>query len=222
MEHSLTDAEETVNAVLEEVLDNAQHWRSPGQDEDQDLILSADYGEQRMQTQLQDSRKVTTDQAVIAPADSSGTNGSDTVTATATLSQIAPVLSAMNPLFQPAQVVRPQSAQLQHTLSSMKRQLSALENSMQQPPGLLPCAACVLLPQLCHLHPTLPHICLAHDNCTLTCQVTTPMVTSMGTASCRFEQHSACASAVFSASITISIDSYHNSLPSRHMYFCRH
>ncbi|KAL0052871.1 hypothetical protein WJX82_009039 [Trebouxia sp. C0006] len=42
----------------------------------------------------------------------------------------------MNPLFQPAQVVRPQSAQLQHTLSSMQRQLSALENSMQQPPGI--------------------------------------------------------------------------------------
>ncbi len=144
MEHSLTDAEETVNVVLEEVLDDAQHWRSPGQDEDQDVTLSAEHSEQRLQTQLQDSRKVTTDQAVTTPTDGSGTNGSDTATATATVSQIAPVLSAMNPLFQPAQVVRPQSAQLQHTLSSMQRQLSALENSMQQPPGLLPCPACVL------------------------------------------------------------------------------
>lgn len=146
MEHSVTDAEETVNAVLEEVLDDAQHWRSPGQDEDQDLTLPAKHSEQRMQTQLQDSRKVTTDQAVTTPTDASGTNGSDTATATATVSQIAPVLSAMNPLFQPAQVVRPQTAQLQHTLSSMQRQLSALENSMQQAPGLLPCPACVLAP----------------------------------------------------------------------------
>ncbi len=144
MEHSLTEDEETVNAVLEDVLDDAQHWRNPGQDEDQDLTLSAEHSEQRMQTQLQDSRRFTTDQAVTTPADSSGTNGSDTATATATLSQIAPVLSAMNPLFQPAQVVRPQSAQLQHTLSSMKRQLSALENSMQQASGLLPYPSCVL------------------------------------------------------------------------------
>ncbi|DBA69865.1 TPA: hypothetical protein ACH3X2_012577 [Trebouxia sp. C0005] len=136
MEHSLTDAEETVNAVLEEVLDDAQHWRSPGLHEDQDLTLSAEHSEQRMQTQLQDSRKVTTDQAVTTPADGSGTNDPDTATAMATLCQIAPVQSAMNPLFQPAQLVRPQSAQLQHTLSSMKRQLSALENSMQQPPGI--------------------------------------------------------------------------------------
>ncbi len=144
MEHSLTDAEETVNAVLEEVLDDAQHWRSLGPDEDQEFTVSAEHSEQRMQTQLQDPRKVTTDQAVTIPADGSGTNGSDAGTATATLFHIPPVLSAMNPLFQPAQVVRPQSAQLQHTLSSMKRQLSALENSMQQPPGLPPCPSCVL------------------------------------------------------------------------------
>lgn len=144
MEHSLTDAEETINAVLDEVLDDAQCWKSPGQDEALDLTLSAEHSEQHVQTQPQNSRKVTTDQAVTTPADCSGTNGSDTATGTVTLSQIAPVLSAMNPLFQPAQVVRPQSAQLQNTLSSMKRQLSALENSMQQPPGLLPCPACVL------------------------------------------------------------------------------
>ena len=171
MEHSLTDAEETVNAVLEEVLDDAQHWRSPGLHEDQDLTLSAEHSEQRMQTQLQDSRKVTTDQAVTTPADGSGTNDPDTATAMATLCQIAPVQSAMNPLFQPAQLVRPQSAQLQHTLSSMKRQLSALENSMQQPPGLLLCPACVLA-SIMYFAPKIPHSCLAHENCTLTCQVT--------------------------------------------------
>ncbi len=144
MEHSLTDAEETVNAVLEEVLDDAQHWRSLGQDEDEEVTLSAEPSEQRMQTQLQDPCKVTTDQAVTTLADGSGTNGPEAGTATTTLSHIPPVLSAMNPLFQPAQVVRPQSAQLQHTLSSMKRQLSALGNSMHQPPGLLPFPSCVL------------------------------------------------------------------------------
>ncbi|KAL0038370.1 hypothetical protein WJX77_003827 [Trebouxia sp. C0004] len=144
MEHSLTDAQETVNAVLEEVLNDAQHWRSLGPDEDQEFPVSAEHSEQRMQTQLQNQPEVTTDQAVTTPADGSGTNGSDAATATITLFHMPPVLSAMNPLFQPAQVVRPQSAQLQHTLSSMKRQLSALENSMKQPPGLLPCPSCVL------------------------------------------------------------------------------
>ena len=138
MERNLTGAEETVDAVLQEVLDGAHHWTTPETHEDQVYQVSVEPREQGTHTQLQNLGTASTDQAQTTPTDSSDANHLSAAAAAAMLSHMPPVLSAINPLFCPAELVRPQSAQLQNTLSSMKRQLSALEESMQQPTGQLP------------------------------------------------------------------------------------
>lgn len=138
MERHLTDAEEAVDAVLQEVLDDADQWSTPETREDQMYQMLVEPREQGTHTQLQNLGTANTDQAQTTPTDSSGANHLSAAAAAAMLSHMPPVHSAVNPLVQPAELVRPQSAQLQNTLSSMKRQLSALEDSMQQPTGQLP------------------------------------------------------------------------------------
>ena len=45
---------------------------------------------------------------------------------------VSPVVSAINPLFQPASIPKQQSGLIQKTLSNISQHLSALEDSMQQ------------------------------------------------------------------------------------------
>lgn len=131
MECDASEAAEAVDAVLQGVLDDTQQWAardsrtSPVHQQQKPLVLpepqQADGADQALQPLLAGpaSSPLSAPHAASAPAPSP---------------PMSPVISAINPLFLPAQSSRPQSAQLQKTLSAMCDQLSALEESMQQLP----------------------------------------------------------------------------------------
>ena len=136
VEHNIVDAEETVDAVLQEVVDDVQHWTAHQAQDVQDIAGYAEGTLRHPQPRLTGQLSASFDQALryqVGTAKVLPTNVSAVAATAAALSHLPPVVSAINPLFQPAQPVRPQSAQLQQTLSSMTSQLSALEDSMQQP-----------------------------------------------------------------------------------------
>ena len=132
MYSGLTEAEETVDAVLQDVVDSTQQWseytaeatqafgsqQMPQSVPEQQHSFSADQDPERRATALDTTELSSYGLAV--PSDA--------------LSSMLQVESAVNPLFLPAEPSRPQSAQLQQTLSAMSRQLLALEESMQQQP----------------------------------------------------------------------------------------
>ena len=132
IEHNIVDAEETVDAVLQEVVDDVQHWTAHKAQDVQDIAGYAEGTLQHPQPRLTGQLSASFDQALryqVGTAKVLPTNVSVVAATAAALSHLPPVVSAINPLFQPAQPVRP----LQQTLSSMTSQLSALEDSMQQP-----------------------------------------------------------------------------------------
>lgn len=131
MAYRLTEAEDTVDAVLQGVLDDTQQWADTAQ---------ASFTGHKQQEAYTLSELQPTHGTEQAPqAQLAGTGQQQlTVSAARTAldapSQLPHVMSAMNPLFLPAKPSRPQSGLLQRTLSAMGQQLAALEHSMQQLP----------------------------------------------------------------------------------------
>ena len=131
MAYRLTEAEDAVDAVLQGVLDDTQHWADSAQ--------ASSAGHKQQDPQTLSERQITHDaeQAPQEPMEGMGQQQLITPAAPSApqaLSHLPPVMSAMNPLFLSAKPSRPQSGQLQKTLSAMSQQLSALEHSMQQFP----------------------------------------------------------------------------------------
>ena len=132
MEYRLTEAEETIDAVLQGVIDDTQQWAAQAADARESSSVLHQHQGPLSVPELQPAGSADQPLERLFGHPQLGAPGA--ATAPDALSQISPVLSAINPLFLPAQASRPQSAQLQQTLSSMSQQLSALEDSMQQPP----------------------------------------------------------------------------------------
>lgn len=131
MDHRLTEAEDTVDAVLQGVLDDTQQWADTAQ------ASSTGHNQQEEQasSELQFAHGADkAPQEILAGISQVTLPVPVAATAPDAVSHLPPVMSAMNPLFLPAKPNRPQSAQLQRTLSAMCQQLSALEHSMQQLP----------------------------------------------------------------------------------------
>ena len=126
---SVADIEEAINAVLQDAVLAAEPSISTLQDTQTDVIAVSNEPDaeppwdRQPSTADQLSRHSSTSEG--QPADSSQNAGPS--------SHISPVSSAINPLFQPSQPNRPQSAQIQQTLTSLTKQLSDLEASMQSP-----------------------------------------------------------------------------------------
>lgn len=124
MESGAAEAAEAVDAVFQGVLDDTQQWAalqsgaSPVHHQQTPQLLP--------EPQQVDSADQAPQALLAGPASSQ--------LSVPPLPHMSPVNSAINPLFLPAQSSRPQSAQLQQTLSAMSDQLSALEESMQQLP----------------------------------------------------------------------------------------
>ena len=134
MGFGLTEADETVEAVLQGVLDETQRRADL---ETNNREANSVHQEQRQQVSPRLQRAGSADQAPLGLLAGSASLqlGVPTVEAAPDdLSHMPPVLSAINPLFLPPQPGRPPSAQLQQTLSAMCDQLAALEDSMQHLP----------------------------------------------------------------------------------------
>ena len=134
MDFVLTEADENVEAVLQGVLDETQQWATREIDSREATSVQQ---QQRAKISPKLQRAGSADQAPLGPLAGSASpqlSVSGAETASDALSHMPPVLSAIDPLFLPAQPVGPQSAQLQQTLSAMCDQLAALEDSMQHLP----------------------------------------------------------------------------------------
>ena len=136
MEHGLNVDEETVDEVLQEVLDDAERYADRSAEDSDE---STEHIRQHTQPDLLIQPIASNDQALRdrRSSDTVCFRGPDAPEATVGVLHLPSVFSALNPLFQPVKPVRQQSAQLQRTLSSMTRQLSALEDSMQHPASQL-------------------------------------------------------------------------------------
>ena len=176
MDLGVTEADETVEAVLEGVLEDTQQW--------------ADLEDTREATSVHQQpwpqflpglqRAGTADQSSLAGSASPQLSVPSAATVPDALSHMPPVLSAINPLFMPAQPRRPQSAQLQQTLSAMCDQLSALEDSMQPEesaagtsarPLSMQSAEVIATADLSHQEGVLPYVSLMQFNFFLTSAV---------------------------------------------------
>lgn len=130
MYSALIEAEYTVDAVLQEVIDSTQQWSDHDADDTQSFV-----SQRTLQSGYEHRQNFSTDQDSQRPAtilDATDTRLYGSAVHSDGLSSMSQVVSAVNPLFLPAEPSRPQSAQLQQTLSAMSRQLPALEASMQQ------------------------------------------------------------------------------------------
>lgn len=131
MAYRLTEADNTVDAVLQGVLEDTQQWAdtaeasSTGHKQQEAYTLSELQSKTGAEHAPHETLAGTGQQQLTVPA---------APTALGAPSHMPHVMSAMNPLFLPAKPNRPQSGQLQKTLSAMSQQLSALEHSMQQLP----------------------------------------------------------------------------------------
>ena len=137
MDFGLIEADETVEAVLQGVITEAQQWAAIETDTRE---ATSEHQQQSPQFSPGLQHFGSADQAPLEVLAGSASpqltlaNSVPDATAPDALSHMPPVLSAINPLFLPAQPRRPQSAQLQQTLSAMCDQLSALEDSIQHLP----------------------------------------------------------------------------------------
>lgn len=133
MESGAAEAAEDVDAVLQGVLDDTQQWAAL-----QSRISSVHQRQMPLSLSEPQQADCTCDdqapQALLAGSASSQLSVPRVATAPDPSPHMSPVTSAINPLFLPAQSSRPQSAQLQQTLSAMSDQLTALEESMQHLP----------------------------------------------------------------------------------------
>lgn len=132
MDLGLTEAAETVEAVLQGVLDDTQQWAALETDIREATSV---YQQTRSKISPGFQQAGNADQSPLAGSASPQLSAPCAVTVPDALSHMPPVLSAINPLFLAAQPRRPQSAQLQQTLSAMCDQLAALEDSMQPEEG---------------------------------------------------------------------------------------
>ena len=134
MDTSAADIEEAVDAVLQDAVLAAEQSFSTVQDPG--YSHSAVSNEPGVRPNSNSEPSSSADQM---PSQSQAPEGQHALSSAACV-QLSPVSSAINPLFQPSQPVRPPSAQLQQTLSALTRQLSDLEASMQSPQTAHPSA----------------------------------------------------------------------------------
>ena len=130
MNTSTADIEEAVDAVLQDAVLAAEQsitaTEHPGYDH------SSASNESGVRAPSGSEFSSTPDQMQSQSQASEGQHAFSTQ-GSAAFVQLSPVSSAINPLFQPSHPVRLQSAQLQQNLSSLTKQLSDLEASMQSP-----------------------------------------------------------------------------------------